>query len=90
LQPKPALIRRWRIGDSRFSNSQKDLQQLDERIIEQAIKRVIERVIERVIARVIKSAVEEASRSGIKNSVKTHRQKRLPATVPPPQITDSI
>jgi len=82
LQPKPALIRRWRIGDSRFSNSQKDLQQLDERIIE--------RVIERVIARVIKSAVEEASRSGIKNSVKTHRQKRLPATVPPPQITDSI
>jgi len=73
LQPKPVLIARWHIGDSRFSNSQKDIQQLDERIIEQAIKRVIERVI----ARVIKSAVEEANRSAIKEFSETPSAKAV-------------
>jgi len=69
LQPKPVLIARWHIGDSRFSNSQKDIQQLDERIIEQAIKRVIERVI--------KSAVEEANRSAIKEFSETPSAKAV-------------
>jgi len=41
LQPKPVLIARWHIGDSRFSNSQKDIQQLDERVIEQVIEQAI-------------------------------------------------